>query len=139
MFKENRDFFPPIAQWWQGESKGVEAIVEIFAQPLGSERFGDVDVRCCQNPDVDFDHRAAAEAGELLILENVKQLCLQQRRHLADFVEQDCPFVAEFELAGLGMRGAGEGSRLVSKQFAFQEVGGNGGAIHFEKGAMRAR
>ena len=74
-----------------------------------------------------------------LILQHVQKFCLQERRHLANFVEQDRSPVAQFELAGLGVVRSGEGALLVSEQFALQKVGGNGGAIHFQERAMGAR
>ena len=83
--------------------------------------------------------RAAAQPRELLVLQNVQQLGLQRRRHLADFVEQDRAFVAQFELARLGVRRSGKCSRLVAEQFALQQIGGNGRAIYFQERAVRAR
>ncbi len=74
-----------------------------------------------------------------LILQDMQQLGLQQRRHLANFVEQDRALVAEFKLAGLGVGCAGKRASLVTEQLAFQQIAGNGGAIHFQKSAMGAR
>jgi len=42
-----------------------------------------------------------AKARVLAILQNVKKLGLQQRVHLADFIQQNGAVVGEFELAGL--------------------------------------
>ena len=75
----------------------------------------------------------------VLVLQHVQQFRLQQRRHLADLVEQNRALVAELEFARLGVVRASEGARLVAEQFALQQVGGNGGAVHLEEGAMRAR
>src|SRR6267154_3591925 len=63
----------------------------------------------------------------------MQKLCLQQRRHLADLVEQDCPFITEFEFAGLGMSGASERSGFVSEKFAFEKVSRDCRAVHFKK------
>src|SRR5438309_317446 len=50
------------------------------------------------------NHRcAAAQAGKLLVLENVQKLGLQRWRHLADFVQQNRAFVADLKFARLGM------------------------------------
>jgi hypothetical protein len=59
----------------------------------------------------------------------VQQFGLQRRRHLADFVEQDGPLVANFKFAGLGVIGAGKSSCFVAEQFAFLQDGGSGGAL----------
>src|ERR1019366_8165592 len=106
---------------------------------LGGERFGNIDVGGGQDANVDLDQGAASQAGERLVLEDVQQLGLQPRRHFADFVQQDGALVANFELARLGVRGPGEGSRFVPKQFAFQQIGGYRRAVHFEEGAVGAR
>ena len=74
-----------------------------------------------------------------LVLQDVQQLGLQTRRHFADFVKQDGAFVAKFELARLGVGGAGESSGFVPKQFAFQQIGGHRRAVHFEESAVGAR
>ncbi len=139
MLQQDRNFFLALAQWGQRHGEGVQSVIEILAQTLVGERFRNVDVGGGQDADVDLDHGAAAEARERLILEDVQQLGLQQRRHLANFIEQDRPFVAEFEFAGLGVRGAGESSGFITEQFAFEQVGGHSRAIHFEEGAVGAR
>ncbi len=64
---------------------------------------------------------------------------LQERRHLADFVEQNRSPVAQFELAGLGVIGSGESALLVAEQFALEQIGGDGRAIDLEEGAVGAR
>ena len=45
----------------------------------------------------------------------MQKLRLQKRGHLADFVQQDRSLVAEFELARLGMGGAGESAGFVTE------------------------
>ena len=74
-----------------------------------------------------------------LILQHVQEFRLQERRHLADFVEQNRSPVAQFEFARLGVGRAGEGALLVAEQFALEQVGGNRGAIDLEERAMGAR
>jgi len=70
---------------------------------------------------------------KLLVLQHVQQLGLQAGRHLADFIQQDCAFVAQLEFSRLGMVRAGEGSSFIAEQFALQQIGGNCGAIYFQK------
>src|SRR5581483_2567268 len=92
-----------------------------------------------QNPHVYLNHRSAAQARELLILQDVKQLGLQKGRHFADLVQQYRAFVTQLEFARLGMSSSGERSRLIPEQFAFQQIRRHRGAIHFQEGAMCAR
>ncbi len=67
-----------------------------------------------------------------------KQLGLQRRRHLANFVQQQRALVAQLELARLGFVGTGKGARLVTEQFALQQLAGNRRAIDLQKRAVRA-
>src|SRR5580704_2997155 len=138
MLEQDGNLFLALAQRWNLHGEGVEAIVEILAQTLVGERLGNVDVGCGQNADVDFDDGAAAEAGELLILQHVQKFRLQKGRHLANFVEQNGSAVAQFEFTRFGVVCSREGALLVAEQFALEEVGGNGGAIYFQERAMGA-
>ena len=49
------------------------------------------------------------------------------------------PPVGELEAAGLGLRRAGEGALLVAEELAFDERRGEGGAVHRDERACRAR
>ncbi len=69
-----------------------------------------------------------------MILENAQELGLEIEGDLADFVEEDGAFVGEFEAADLFADGAGEGAFFVAEELAFEEAGGDGGAIHFDEG-----
>ena len=119
--------------------KAFKPVVKILAQALAGQGFRNVDVGRGQNADIHFDHRPAAQARELLVLQDVQQLGLQQRRHLANFVEQDRAFVAQLEFARLGMVGAGKRAGFVTEQLALQQIGGHGRAIHLQESAMSAR
>src|SRR5215472_7188522 len=138
MLQQNRDFFLPLAQGWQGKREGIQTVIKILAQALVGQRLGDVDVGGRQDADVHLDDRTAPQAGELLILQNVQQLGLQQGRHLADFVEQDGPLVAKFKLARLGMGGSRESPGFVPEQFALQQIRRNRSAIYLEERAVSA-
>ena len=85
-----------------------------------------------------FTGAAAAQARELAILQHLQQLGLQRRRHLADFVQQDRALVAQLELAGLGLVGAGESAGLVAEQLALQQLAGHRGTVYFQESAVRA-
>src|SRR5579863_9429539 len=92
MLKENRYLFLALAQWWQLQSECVEPVIQIFAQPLCGQRLRNINIRGCKDANVNLDDRAASEPRKALILQNVQQLGLQGRRHLADFIEQDRAF-----------------------------------------------
>ena len=122
MLEQDRNFFFAVAERRKGQGESVQPIVKIFAQALGGERFRNIDVGRGQNAHVNFNDRAAAQPGKLLVLQNVQQLGLQKRRHFPDFIQQDRALVAELEFAGLGVDRAGKCARFVSEEFAFQQV-----------------
>ena len=139
MLEQDGNLFFALAQRRNLHGEGVEAVVEILAQALVGESFGNVDVGRGQDADIDLDDGTAAQARELLILQHVQEFGLQKRRHFADFVEQNRSAIAQLELAGFGMGCAGERTLLVAEQLALKQVGRNRGAIHLEEYAMGAR
>ena len=85
------------------------------------------------------DWPVAAEALDLLLLKRAQEFGLQVEGKLADFVEEERAFVGEFEAADLARDGAGEGAFLVAEEFAFDQAGGNGGAVDLDEGSFAAR
>src|SRR5579864_2259412 len=111
----------------------LQAVVKVFAERLLGNCLLHIHVGCGKHAEIRGDGGTAAEAGKLSVLQDVQELCLQHRTHLANLVQQDGSFVAQLELAGLGPRGAGESTLLISKQLAFKQVGRQRRAIHFEQ------
>ena len=83
--------------------------------------------------DVDVDRAVAAEPRELAVLQDVQQLGLQRRRHLADLVEHDRAVLRELELADARSAGAGEGAALVAEQLALEQVGRQRRAVDLDE------
>ena len=81
----------------------------------------------------------AAELGELRVLEDVQQLGLQRRLHLADLVEEDRAGVRLLELADPRRRGAGERALLVAEQLALEELRGQRRAVDLDERPVLAR
>ena len=80
-----------------------------------------------------------AEALELALLQDAQQFGLQLERDFAHLVEEDGAAVGEFEAPDALRDGAGEGALLVAEQLAFEQAGGDGGAIELDEGAVFAR
>ena len=94
MLQQNGNLFFALAQWRQVECEGVQSIVQILAQTFRCQRFRDVDVGGGQDTHVHLDDAAAAQARELLVLQNVQELGLQDGRHFPDLIKQDRSLVA---------------------------------------------
>ena len=85
------------------------------------------------DPDVDLDALVAAELRELAVLQDVQELGLQRRLHLADFIEHQRAAVGLLELADARRRGAGERAAFVSEELALQQLGRQRRAIHLDE------
>src|SRR6202020_319050 len=88
--------------------------------------------------DVGFDQVASTEPRILVVLQDVQELRLKVRAHLGDFVEEDSALVGEFEFAGLGAMGAGEGALFEAEEFGFEKFAGKSGAVDLNEGLIAA-
>ena len=79
------------------------------------------------------DGPVASDLRELPILQDVQQLGLQRRRHLADLVEQDRAVARELELADARRLRAGEAAAFVPEQLALEEVSRQRRAVHLHE------
>ena len=137
--REVRDLVAPLAQRRHGDLDDLEPVVEILAELAPQHHLLEIAVGRRDHPDVDVDVLVAAELGELRVLEDVEQLGLQRRFHLADLVEEDGAGVGLFELADARRGGAGEGALLVAEQLAFEQLTRQRGAVHLDERPVLAR
>ena len=75
----------------------LETIVEILAERARRHHRAEVTISGRDDTRIDLDRLVAAQACEAAILQNVEQLCLKRRRHLADFVEHHRAALRELE------------------------------------------
>jgi len=63
------------------------------------------------------------QTGHLVILEHREYLDLELQRQIADLIEQECPPVGDFEIAGLSILTCpGKGARIVAEKLRFEQV-----------------
>src|SRR5262249_47601904 len=139
MADEPGDVVAALAQGGQAEGEHVEAVIEVAAELAIGDHRRQVAVSGRHQADIDSNGPGAAEALELLLLQDAEQLGLQLRGDVADLVEEQRPLVGQLEAADLLGDGAGEGALLVAEQLALQEAGGDGGAVELDEGAVAAR
>src|SRR5262249_1342397 len=82
------------------------------------------------------DGRAAANAGELALLQHAQQLRLEGERHVGDLVEEERPTGRGLELADPALDGTRERAALVSEQLALEELVRDGGAVERNERAV---
>ena len=80
----------------------------------------------------------AANAVELVFLQDAEQLRLGLGGQLADLVEEDRPPIGELEPADPPGDGAGEGPLLMTEEFAFHEPGGQCRAVELDQRLVAA-
>src|SRR5262249_60352650 len=117
----------------------VEAVVEVLAEGTLSDGLLEVFVGRGDDADVDADVLAAAEPGELTVLQDVQELGLERHRHLADLVEEDRAASRELEVAGLPPVGTGEGALLVAEELGLEELEGQRGDVDLHERALPPR
>src|SRR5260370_20025539 len=78
---------------------------------------------------VDAMRAATSQTFELLLLQHAQQFRLQRQRNIPYLIEEQCPFVGHFETANFLRESSGESALFVPKEFAFQEIKGNGGTV----------
>ena len=74
------------------------------------------------DPDVGADRGAAADRGELALLQDAQQPGLRLERHVADLVEEQRAALRLLEAPGRACRRAGEGALLVAEQLALDQL-----------------
>jgi putative addiction module component (TIGR02574 family) len=75
---------------------------------------------------IDADDDFTADAAELALLKDVKQVRLHRRRHIAHLVEEERAAMGQFEQAALSPDRARERARLVAEQLRGQKTFGEG-------------
>src|SRR5215471_6681738 len=80
----------------------------------------------------------ASQTLELLLLQNAQQLGLQRERKIPDFIQKQCAGVGHFETANFLRDCSSKRTLLVSKEFALQQVEGDGSAIQLYERASAA-
>ena len=88
---------------------------------------------------VGADGARTAQPLELALLQHAQQLGLQLQRNLAHLVQEHGAAMRQLEAADALRDGAGERALLVAEHLAFQQAGGNGGAVQLDEGALPAR
>ncbi len=70
----------------------------------------DVVVRGSNDTDIHADALGPSHTLEAVLLEHTQELCLNRRRHVADFNEENRAVVRELEFADFALDCAGKGS-----------------------------
>ena len=105
------DVVGPLPQGGDDDFQHAEAEEQIAAEKPFRHVLLQVPIGGGDHPDIDRDRLAAADALEGMPFQDAKELGLNGRAHLADFVEHQGAFVGGLELADLPLGGPGKGPR----------------------------
>ena len=139
IFDEIRNIVAAIAQRRQRDGDHVDAIEEVGAKTAAGDFLVEQAIGGADHAGVQLLFFVIADAREMSVLQNVQQLGLQAGIYLGDFVEKQRAALRHFDASGLGGMRAGEGALLESKELAFDQRSGNGGAIYLNKGTLTPR
>ena len=129
MGNQRRNVFAAFTQRWQQDREHIQTVVEVAAKFAPLHHLRQITVRGSHQPNVHLMSASAAQAFELLFLQNAQQFGLQRQRNIAHLVQEERAFVGQFETANLLRDGSGEGAFLVAKELTLQQIQWNGSAI----------
>ena len=122
--EERRDVVSPVAQRRKHDRDDVEPIEQVFAKCAVPNGATEVAMRGRYDADIHLDLLRRADRADGAALEDMEQLRLQRRGHLADLIEEQRTTVGLGEEAGaIGCR-ARECTFDISKELASRSCSG---------------
>src|SRR6266851_7491254 len=139
VFHQCRNVFATRPQRWQRNREHIQTVVEVAAKFVPLDHLHQISVGRSYQANVHLVSPSAAQAFELLFLQDTQQFGLQSRRNISHLVQEERPFVSQFEATDLLRDSPGKSASLMPKKLAFQQIEWNGSAIQFNKRASAPR
>ena len=139
MVGQQAHVFDAFAQRGNVKGNHIQAVEQIFAEIAALDFFFEILVGGGDNADVHFNGFGGADGFKALLIQRAQQFGLGLERHVADFVEKERATIGLLQLADFVVERAGEAAFAVAEQFAFDQLFGDGGAVHFDKGFVSTR
>src|SRR5437867_2030926 len=127
-----------LAQRGHRDGDGVDAEVEVLAEPAVLHRLIGIAVRRREQAEVHGDGLGAADAPHHALLEHAQQLGLEVGRHLGDLVEQERALVRLLEQPHLLHRRARERALGVAEELRLDEILGQRRAVDLDERPLAA-
>src|SRR5215467_5060811 len=109
------DVIDSISQCGEMNRKDAQPIVQILPETARRHFFGQVAIRCGNNPNVDLVRTLVADALETPLLNGAQELALQLKRNFTNFVEEERTAVRRLKSSCAVAHGAGERALHVAK------------------------
>src|SRR5262249_39819078 len=88
---------------------------------------------------IGFLRARTSQALEFAFLQDAQEFWLKLQGNFANFIQKDGAVMRQLKAADALGDGTGKSAFLVAKQFAFEQAGGDRGAIYLDKGILPAR
>src|SRR5258708_743863 len=119
MFDQRRNVFPAFPQRWQWDRKHIQTVVEVATKFVALHHVNQIPVGRSYQANVHLVSPSAAQALELLLLQDTQQFRLQSPRNISHLVQEERAFVSQFEATHLLRDSTGKSASLMAKKLAF--------------------
>src|SRR6267143_3000560 len=92
-----------------------------------------------ENTNVHGNVFAASQTMYDSLFDHAQQLGLKQGRHLADFIQEQCPGVGQLKASMAARNGAGESALFMTEQFGLHQRVGDRRAVDSQKRRVSTR
>ena len=96
-------------------------------------RFGQILIGSCNQSRVDSDGARTAQPFKFLVLQRAQQFWLNFQSDITDFIQEQCPFVGEFQSSDFLADRSGKCAFFMAEAFTFQQSCRNGSTVHFDE------
>jgi hypothetical protein len=121
--------FGMIAQRRRGDRENLQPVIEIAAEEFIAHHLGQIPVGCRHQPHIDGDGRCRPVSRTTFSCRARSNLGCRSSGISPTSSRNSVPAWAISKRPIFCAQGAGEGSPLVAEQLAFEQAGGNGGAV----------
>ncbi len=125
-----------IPQGRQPDLEDLEPVVEVLAEAAVEDGGPQVTIGGGHDAHVRGQDAGAAEALELLLLQDAQELRLRGQAHFPDLVEEQHAARGALDLAGLRRARSRECALLVTEQLRLQQLIGQGRAVQRDEGTV---
>src|ERR1051326_6282489 len=119
-----------LAQRWQVNPDAVQAVKEVLAKSAGRHRLFERLVRSRDHAHIRVNRGIASHPLESSRLQHAQDLGLRRGRHVPNLVEEDNATSAMLEFSDALVDRARKGAAFVAEELTFEQLLGNGRAIH---------
>ncbi|OIQ76326.1 hypothetical protein GALL_419930 [mine drainage metagenome] len=136
---QHRQVVEPLAQGRQRHPDHIEPVVQILPELALRHHLVQIAVGGADQAHIHRHFSGFADRAHPALLHGAQQLGLHRQRQFADFVEKQRPPLRRREKAGVIGRRPGERTLAITEKFGFEQMLGNGAAVHRNERARGAR